>query len=62
MVMFLILWVMCDVMSSNLCLDDVPSISQAYVVLWVVESQPILQILFSILTHLEMKNLNISLS
>lgn len=35
-----------------LCLDDVPGISQAYVVFWVVQSQPILEILFGILTHL----------
>lgn len=45
-----------------LCLDDVPGISQAYVIFWVVQSQPILEILFGILTHLERIKENISLS
>ena len=41
--------------SAYLCLDDVPGVSQAYVVLGVVKSQPVLQILLGILTHLYMK-------
>lgn len=41
--------------SVYLSLDDVPGISQAYVVLWVVESQAVLQVLFGVLAHLETK-------
>ncbi len=53
--MFLIFDVMCGARSAYLRLDDVPGVSQAYVVFWVVESQPILQILLGVLTHLETK-------
>lgn len=42
------------VASTYLCLDDVPGVSQAYVIFRVVESQAVLQILLGILTHLEM--------
>lgn len=48
-----------DVRRAYLCLDDVPGISQAYVVFGVVESQAILEILLGVLTHLEMIKENI---
>ncbi len=44
------------VKSAYLRLDDVPGISQAYVVFGVIESQPILQILLGVLTHLKRKD------
>lgn len=51
----MLMFVKMSVKSAYLCLDDVPGISQAYVVFWVVKSQPIFQILLSILAHLEIK-------
>lgn len=45
----------CGGSATHLCLDDIPGVPEADVVLRVVESQPILQILLGVLTHLEIK-------